>query len=299
VRHRYHRRAIGFYTRGKGRRRKVYPLTEASGGRFVSGGSISSIPASSLRNRNEWPDFTDEIWGWYWDDRISRWEPIYGKTTERREYDTGTGYSAPTIHPMKLEQRRRVEQKVDSGTILELYAGRGNLSKNVYAKRGRRLILVDTDKEALEQAHQKLRGSVRHETVDMDNVKWINEHMDPKDLSDLRLVDFDAFGCPADPATAFFEKYPVKHEVYVAFTDGSSLHNRYIQDEEGEKWLRSTYGVQRIPPSSRNGVVSTLDKFMELQGEKHGFKVQKVSVAHGDSNTVYVGYRIKPNGGAA
>jgi len=135
---RHRRRAIGFYTRGKGRRRKVYPLTEASGARFSSGVSATSISPTILRNRNEWPDFTDEVWGWYWDDRVNRWEPIYGKSTERREYDTGTGYSAPTIHPMKLEQRRRVEHRVDSGTVLELYAGRGNLSRNVYAKRGRK-----------------------------------------------------------------------------------------------------------------------------------------------------------------
>jgi len=130
----------------------------------------------------------------------------------------------------------------------------------------------------------------------MDNVKWVTEEMEPRDLSDLRLVDFDAFGCPAEPAKAFFNKFPVNQTLYVTFTDGSGLHNRYIQDEEGKKWMRSTYGVDRIPPADREGIVSNLDRFIEVQGREHGFKVQKISVAHGDANTIYAGYKLTPTG---
>jgi len=194
---------------------------------------------------------------------------------------------------MKLEQRRQLERRIGKGgTVLEVYAGKGNLSSRLYARKGRRLILVDNDAESLQQAHRKLKGKALHETIAMDNVKWISEEMQLEALRDLRLVDFDAFGSPADPAKAFFDRYPVNQPLVVAFTDGSALHNRYIQDEEGKRWLRETYGVSRIPASTRTGVISTLDKFMENEGRDHGFKAHKVSVAHGDANTVYVGYKL-------
>lgn len=290
----YRRRAIGFYSERRGRRRRVRPITEPSGHHGYRSEISQAQIRSDLYDRKDWPQFNSEIWGWYWEG--SRWKPIYAKSSARREYDTGTGYTAPTIHPVKLEQRRRLDENIQGrgGTVLELYAGRGNLSRHIYAKRGRKLILVDSDAEALQQAHQKLRGRCQHETIAKDNVRWIEEEMEPEELSDLLIVDFDAFGSPAEPAKAFFANYPVKKSMYVAFTDGSALHSRYCQDEEGKKWLRHEYGVNRIPNATREGSISTLDRFMQIQGREHGFKADKVSVAHGDANTVYVGYKISP-----
>ena len=254
----------------------------------------SRYPArEELTDHNRWPVFTPEIWGWYWSGR--QWKPIYAHSSNFRAYSTGS-YTAPTIHPVKLRQRMVLGQHIQrrGGTVIEVYAGRGNLSSKVYASRGRRLVLLDSDAKSLQQAHGKLKGRVVHETVCMDNVKWMNQEMNPRDYPDVVLVDFDAFGCPAEPAKAFFNNYPVKRPMYVAFTDGSSLHNRYIQDDEGRKWLRSTYGVNRIPDSSRAGTIGTLDQFMEVEGRKHGFSAEKISVGHGDANTVYAGYRITP-----
>ena len=44
-------------------------------------------------------------------------------------------------------------------------------------------------------------------------------------------------------------------------------------------------------------MIDTLDRFMQLQGKKHGFTVERISVGHGDANTVYVGYLLRPKRG--
>jgi len=270
------RRAVGFYTRGRGGSRRVHPIT-----------------ARIRKPPRGWPLFTPEVWGWYRNGE--RWRPIYRKSTRRRNYrNTASESGAPDLHPVKLEQRQRLADWIkEKGTVLELYAGKGNLSKNVYARKAKRLVLVDKDAKALRQAHKKLKGVVKHDIIAMDNMAFI-ENMNLDDYRGLVLVDFDPFGSPAKTAKAFFDKYPVNKPLLVAFTDGSSQHNRFIQDEEGKRWLRRTYGVARIPSSTREGVISTLDRFMHLQGRRHSFSVERVSVGHGDANTVYVGYLIKP-----
>jgi len=279
---------VAFRTRGRGKKRKVYPITAR----------VGSKPKKRIPAGYSWPRFTKEVWGWYKDEN-GQWKPIYGRSGGRRYYVTKAGQTAPDLHPVKFEQRGRLAARIrnKNGTILELYAGRGNLSKNVYMHHAGRLILVDSDAKALRIAHRRLGDRVEHEEYAMDNIAFIRNVLPKLDLDDLTLVDFDPFGSPAKVAKEFFSVYKVRKPLYVAFTDGSSQHNRFIQNEEGRRWLRQTYGVNRIPSATREGVIDTLDRFMQLQGKKHGFTVERISVGHGDANTVYVGYLLRPKRG--
>lgn len=58
----------------------------------------------------------------------------------------------------KIRQRREaLETLPRHETILELYAGEGVLSKEVYAKAARLLVLVDDEESRLGRAVKKLR----------------------------------------------------------------------------------------------------------------------------------------------
>ena len=206
---------------------------------------------------------------------------------------------APALHPAKQLQREQLVSMLPrKGTILELYAGRGNLSKSVYSKNADKLILVDMDKEALEKARRKLEG-VRHETYPSENTEFVEKHLNNglrgELQKDLTLVDFDAFGSPADTMKSFFSHYEVKRPLYVGVTDGSFLYaQRHSRQEYGRDWVRKHYGVHMYP-RTREKYVEILDKFMDGLGEKHGFKSDRINASHGEHGAIYLGYRLTPN----
>jgi len=206
---------------------------------------------------------------------------------------------APALHPAKQLQREQLTSMLPKkGTVLELYAGRGNLSKSVYSKNADKLILVDMDKDALGNARRKLEG-VRHETYPLENTEFVDKHLNNglrgELQKDLTLVDFDAFGSPADAMKSFFSKYEVKRPLYVGVTDGSFVFaQRHAHQEYGRDWVRKHYGVHMYP-RNREKYVEILDKFMDGLGEKHGFKSDRVNASHGEHGAIYLGYRLTPN----
>lgn len=146
-----------------------------------------------------------------------------------------------------------------------------------------------------------LLGRVKREVWAMNNKEWLRSEMSQQKLKDLKLVDFDAFGSPADQVRIFFDNYEVKRPLLVGLTDGSSMYLGFRQNAEGRKWLRKHYGINVLPNKrgtvrygTREGQVAILNKFMKQQGRKHGFKVQPISVAHGDAHVIYAGYKVTP-----
>lgn len=229
-------------------------------------------------------------------------EPIVVKTgTSRKGYSTGNKYGGHRVrcaklNPAKAEQRRRLISKMPRGTVLELYAGKGYLTRDVYAKKAKRVILVDKDKKALSQAERRLKGKVRREIYAGDNRKWIQEKMVDVDLSDLVAVDFDAFGSPMDAMAAFFDNYRVRRPLYVSLTDGSTfwygLHRNLDGPAVARKRYHSRIGSKDI--GTVRGQVKMIDRFMKEEGKKHGFTAEPISIAKGRQKTLYVGYLLKP-----
>ncbi|MFQ6077224.1 MAG: hypothetical protein ACE5Z5_14015 [Candidatus Bathyarchaeia archaeon] len=197
------------------------------------------------------------------------------------------------MHPRKLEQRRQLLRRLRRrGTVVELFGGKGNLSRHAYGRRARTIILVDKDTRSLRQADRKLDGVVRHEVHPSDNIKWIRR--EAGGLEDVVLVDFDAFGSPADAVKAFFKRFRVEKPILVGLTDGSARYTGYRQDDRGRRWIRRKYLVNIKPDGTREGQLRILDRFMEELGRRRGFTARRVNFAHGEGKVVYVGYRLSP-----
>lgn len=226
------------------------------------------------------------------------------RATSRRVKASSASGSAPSLNPAKVQQRRVLMRRATSrakrksGTVLELYAGRGSLTKKVYARKAKKVVMVDKDRNALRQADRKLKGRVKREIIAEDNRKYIKREMKPSQLKNLKVVDFDAYGCPADTMKAFFKKYPVKKTLHVAVTDGSARYLGYTKStRRARSWVKRRYGVEPNKGTklgTREAQREILLKFMKKEGRKHGFKVEEVSVAHGGSHTIYVGYKLTP-----
>jgi len=238
-------------------------------------------------------------------------EPFFGGGTVEpiRVYLGGTrkGYSTQrtlkgskgvcaNLNPAKAEQRRRLIHGAPRGTVLELYAGKGYLTKDVYARKAKRAILVDKDKRALAAADRRLKGKVRREIYAGDNRKWIREKMVDVDLSDLVAVDFDAFGSPMDTMQIFFDNYKVRRPLYVSLTDGSTLAYSFHRETDGPQMAKKHYHsrIGRKEMGTVRGQVKMIDRFMKEEGRKHGFTAEPISIAKGRSKTLYVGYLLKP-----
>jgi len=234
----------------------------------------------------------------YFKDQKDNVQPIINPKMgdKKRSYETPHG-SCPELHPAKVAQRKALADKITSkGTVLEVYAGKGNLSREVYAKKANEVVLVDQNAELLKKADSALKGKVRRQLIVADNREWLNNQMGQPQLKNLKLVDFDAFGSPADTMRIFFDNYEVKKPLLVGLTDGSGIYLGFKQNAEGRKWLREHYGVDVLPGhfGTREQQVQILNKFMKAQGRRHGFRVEPISVAHGDVKTIYAGYKVSP-----
>jgi hypothetical protein len=203
--------------------------------------------------------------------------------------------NCPNLYPAKEAQRKELVKSVDGGTVLELNAGRGNLTKEVYAKKLDNAVLVDEDKKALASADKKLKGKIKHETNVAKNVRWLENEMAPEDLKNLKVVDFDPFGSPSDTMKAFFDEFPVKHSMFIGITDGSKRYLGYVNSRKGRAWLKEHYGIDIDADGSREDQVKVLDAFMAKQGQKHGFHVTPINVGYGRGCAIYAGYKITPN----
>jgi tRNA G26 N,N-dimethylase Trm1 len=215
------------------------------------------------------------------------------KGSLKRTYST-PGQTCPEMTPSKVAQRTELAKKVDGGTILETHAGKGNLTAGVYSKVADKVVLVDKSKASLDTADTKLKGKVAHEVIPSDNVKWLESEMAPEQLRNLKLVDFDPFGSPANPMKAFFKRFPVKHRMLVAVTDGSKTYIGYKKGSAARKWLRHQYGINLNAQGTREDQIRVLDSFMQVLGQHHAFSVKPVNAGFGKQTAVYAGYALTP-----
>jgi len=198
---------------------------------------------------------------------------------------------SPDLTPAKKWQRRALLQKMSPGTVLELYAGKGNLSAEVWKHKAKKIILVDKNAEYLREAAAKLKGK-SHVIVRANNLKWLEQELPQEKLSNLTVVDFDAFGSPAPQIRRFFNGLPVKKSMIVAVTDGSCIYAKIGDGNEKRKFFLDNYGS--FPDGTRDAQLKALDGLMQKQARTHGFKVQPINAGFG-RQTVYAGYKITPD----
>jgi hypothetical protein len=198
---------------------------------------------------------------------------------------------SPDLSPAKKWQRRALAEHMNKGTVLELFAGKGNLSKNVWAPKASKLILVDKRDDYLKEAATKLKGKT-HVIVKANNLKWLENELPQEQINNLSAVDFDAFGSPAKQLNTFFDNIPIKRSMLVAVTDGSCIYAKIGDGNMKSRFFKENYG--RLVNGTRDSQLRALDGLMQAQGRKHGFRVQPINAGFG-RQTVYAGYKITPD----
>jgi len=163
-------------------------------------------------------------------------------------------------------------------TILELYAGEGNLSEKVYAPLNpRRMVLVDDDAQALEKARARLaRFGVKKEFHPMNNEQFIKRGF-LRRYPDISLVDFDAYGSPGRTVQLFFDNYRVRQPMIAALTDGLASHVKL-----------ATFGDLCV----------SHDMMLRNLGARKGFNLWRIGRAFGGKSqrAVYAAYLLRPLG---
>ena len=186
-------------------------------------------------------------------------------------------------------------------TALDLYAGEGNLSR-LYAKGCRRLICVEQDPEVFGRLVENMRGTkTRPDLLNEDNQLFLEK---VAEIPDLTFVDFDAYGCPNQQMTQFFENYPVTHGIAVNVTDGSLLNlKRVASIDLAKHYLIDLYPKGRLTRrdfDSKRALRRLLpwlqETFIHLLAAKHGFNTCFLYHATNSSaNCTYYGFMVYPS----
>lgn len=164
-------------------------------------------------------------------------------------------------------------------TILELYAGEGNLSEKVYAPLNpRRMVLVDDDARALEKARVRLaRFGVKKEFYPMPNEQFIERGYLRK-YSDVSLVDFDAHGSPSGTVQLFFDNYRVRQPMIAALTDSFLI------------------AIKQAGAPTLGDICMCHEAMMRNLGARRGFKSWRIGQAFGakSARVVYAAFLLRP-----
>lgn len=183
-------------------------------------------------------------------------------------------------------------------TILELYAGEGNLSE-LYAPKCRKLVCVEKDDEVFGKLRDRLHAW-NVEAHNCDNMEYLEEFHEPE----ITFVDFDAFGCPNFQIAKFFERHPVTRAIVVNATDGSLLNlqrganidlekyyslNFSLKGHLGNRALAAKRGLRRLLPW-------LVETFVHTLAARYGFSTQFVYHAMSNrSNVLYYGFIAYPD----
>jgi len=186
-------------------------------------------------------------------------------------------------------------------TVLDLYAGEGNLSR-LYAKGCSHLICVEKDHEVFGKLVENMRGTEsKPDLLNEDNQLFLEK---VAEIPDVTFVDFDAYGCPNQQIIEFFENYSVTRGIVVNVTDGSLLNlkrvasidlakhylvNLYTQGRLARKDFDSKRALRRLLPYLQ-------ETFVHLVAAKYGFNTCFLYHAMNSStNCTYYGFIAYPS----
>ena len=208
------------------------------------------------------------------------------------------------LNPSKLSQRTYCAKKMKQGGVtLELFGGRGNLTKAVYSRFASKHYLVEEDIEEVEEARKISNATVFH----ANNLDWCNTKLG--EIGRLDLVDFDAFGTIVPAVRAFFANYKVKSPLIVTVTDGYATHIHFkFRDPRALADDLIQHGYPVIPKSGMNASVffgHVLKTLFVHFGKTNNFSVEQLNTTTGKGansgpirtagkNTVYSGYILRP-----
>ncbi len=240
-------------------------------------------------------------------------EIIVNALEDQESYDTGStstsgaggSMAAEALNPNKLKQRAVLMKHIrKDGTSLELFGGRGNLTKAIYVNYFKKNILVEEDLDECDFGQKSLGDQAKY--YHMNNMDFIREEL-PKIKDDLTFVDFDAFGITSDAIIGFFDNYKITKPVVIGITDGYASHiHRYYMDKAKlyDDVITHHYPViERERMSANIFWQHVLRRLIEEQCKKHNLEYRHInqSMGHGSNagqfrmagkNTVYTGHII-------
>jgi len=209
------------------------------------------------------------------------------------------------LNPSKLTQRMVCAKRMrKDGVTLELFGGRGMLTKAVYSRFASKHYLVEEDIEEVEEARKISNTAVFHS----NNLDWCNTKLG--EIGRLDLVDFDAFGTIVPAVRAFFANYKVTAPLIVTVTDGYATHIHFkFRDPRALADDLLQHGYPVIPKSGMNASVffsHVLRVLFEHIGKTDNFTVEQINTTTGKGansgpirtagkNTVYSGFMLRPS----
>jgi len=208
------------------------------------------------------------------------------------------------LNPNKFRQRAAAAGYLAKhGTIMELYAGDGDLSEKVYSKLNpRRMVLVDDDEQALQKAKSRLADvGVAKYFYPMNNEKFIREKA--RQFHDTTLVDFDAYGSPGRTIQLFFDHFKVRHPMIVAMTDGFPIHIHRWKDPNpnaingpADTDYIEMYSLKSWGAPALGEVCQMHDVMMKNIGRRLHFKSWRINRAFGGQSgrVIYAAYLLRP-----
>jgi len=170
--------------------------------------------------------------------RLSRWS-LPRRLFQGPAYEGVGGALSREADEEKVSLRMQTYSLWPQHTVLDLYAGKGYLSW-LYARHGcKKIVCVEKDERyfrVLKQNMAEFKGKAV--LMQGSNLEFLENQLDPDEQ--VTYVDFDAFGVPTIQIQKFFEKYPIRHSLVMAVTDGvifnfrrlsnTDLHRYYLQD---------------------------------------------------------------------
>lgn len=195
---------------------------------------------------------------------------------------------------LKEKQRKELLKGIKGGTVLELFAGEGILSRMVYSNIFDKIIAVDKDKEALKILERRVKGRVELEIYNMDNIRFCEDILPKLEIKDLKCVDFDAYGSPILCIRSFFKNYKIKNELCVALTDGIGAYLARKDEEARRKFIKENYNIEYTGKWSREKQKEIIDMFMKKLGERYGFEVEFINEDIGRQWAIFKGYKVYP-----
>lgn len=215
---------------------------------------------------------------------------------ESDDYTTEAGSTAVALNKQKLKTRIKLSNLAPKNyTSLELFAGKGNLTRAVYQKSAKRCICVEYNKTTfLELIQNTDQNKVK--CYNMNNLLFVENEL--SNYPNIDIVDFDAFGSITPIITKFFENYKVKKPLLIGITDGYLVRaKRMLQDKAklADMMIKGGYpSVARGGLSGSKFIEKTVDLFMQKMATKHKFKIKRIVADNNRMSTIYMGYRITP-----
>ena len=215
---------------------------------------------------------------------------------ESDDYTTEAGSTAVALNKQKLKTRIKLSNLAPKNyTSLELFAGKGNLTRAVYQKSAKRCICVEYNKTTfLELIQNTDQNKVK--CYNMNNLLFVENEL--SNYPNIDIVDFDAFGSITPIINKFFENYKVNKPLLIGITDGYMVKAKRMmqsKDKLADEMIKGGYpSIPRHGLSLFKFMESTVDLFLQRLAKKYKFKIEKLVGDNNRKSTIYMGYRINP-----